>query len=522
MQITQALKRASAAQPKALATVCGGRRHTFAQVEQRVAGLAGALRGLGVQAGDRVGILSLNSDRYIETYMAVPWAGAAINPVNTRWSAAEIAYSLVDCDTRVLLIDDSFLPTLPELRARHPSLETVIHAGDALTPSGLLSYEALIGAALPVPDAGLGGQDLAGVFYTGGTTGFPKGVMLSHDALVYNALVFAAQGVARDGEVGLHVAPLFHMAGVALLNTLWAVGGTHVTMPVFEPLAALQALERECIATTVMVPTMIQMLVDHPQASSFDLSTLRRIGYGGSPISDALLERAAVRLPHVEFSQVYGMTELAPAATQLGPALHSAEARKRGKTVSAGQAVLGVDLRVVDAEGRTLPPGAVGEIIVRSPGVMLGYWGKPDETASVLQRAPNEGWMHTGDAGSLDEEGFLTIVDRVKDMIVTGGENVYSVEVEQAVAKHPAVAACAVIGVPDEDWGERVHAVVQLKPGAQADAEAIRVHCKTLIGDYKCPKSVEFVATLPVSGAGKVLKTRLREPYWVGHSRRVA
>ncbi|MBE0550405.1 MAG: long-chain fatty acid--CoA ligase [Rubrivivax sp.] len=522
MQITQALKRAAAARPGALATVCGGRRRTFAQVAQRVARLAGALHGLGVQADDRVGILSLNSDRYIETYLAVPWAGAAINPVNTRWSAAEIAYSLADCDTRVLLVDDPFMHMLPELRKRCASLRTLVHVGNGATPQGLLSYEALITATQPVADATLGGRDLAGVFYTGGTTGFPKGVMLSHDALVYNALVFAAQGVARDREVGLHVAPLFHMAGVALLNTLWTVGGTHVTMPAFEPLAALQALERERIATTVMVPTMIQLLVDHPQCAGFDLAMLRRIGYGGSPISDALLERAALRLPQVEFAQVYGMTELAPVATQLGPELHAPEGRARGKTVSAGQAVLGVDLRVVDPEGHPLPPGVVGEVIVRSPGAMLGYWGKPEETAKALQRAPNEGWMHTGDAGRLDEEGFLTIVDRVKDMIVTGGENVYSVEVEQVVARHRAVAACAVIGVPDDDWGERVHAVVQLKPGAQADADAIRAHCKTLIGGYKCPRSVEFVAALPVSGAGKVLKTQLRELHWAGCMRRVA
>lgn len=521
MQITQALKRAAAGRPEALAIVCGARRHTFSQVQGRVARLAAALRRTGVQPGDRVGVLSLNSDRYIESYMAVPWAGAAINPVNTRWSAAEIAYSLDDCDTRVLLIDDAFLPMLPELRERSRSLQTLIHVGDGATPPQLLSYEALIDGAEPIPDAGLGGQDLAGVFYTGGTTGFPKGVMLSHGGLVYNALVFAAQGVAREGEAGLHVAPLFHMAGVALLNTLWIVAGTHVTMQAFEPLAALQALERERIASTVMVPTMIQMLVDHPQTGTFDLSTLRRIGYGGAPISDALLERAAVRLPHVEFAQVYGMTELAPVATQLGPALHSPEARARGKTVSAGQAVPGVDLRVVDPEGRTLPAGAVGEIIVRSPGVMLGYWGKPQETAQALRRAPNEGWMHTGDAGRLDGDGFLSIVDRLKDMIVTGGENVYSVEVEQAVAKHPAVAACAVIGVPDEEWGERVHAVVQLKTGAQADAGGIRAHCRTLIGGYKCPKSVEFVTALPLSGAGKVLKTKLREPYWAGQGRRV-
>lgn len=522
MQITQALTRAAAAHPDALATVCGGRRRSFAQVAARVARAAGALQALGVRRGDRVGVLSLNSDSYIEAHMAVPWAGAAINPVNTRWSAAEIAHSLVDCDTRVLLVDDTFLPLLPQIYQQHPALRTVVHIGEGPTPSDLLPYEALIDDAQPVRDAGLGGRDLAGVFYTGGTTGSAKGVMLSHDALVFNALVFAAQGVARDGEAGLHLAPLFHMAGVALLNTLWAVAGTHVTLPAFEPLAGLQALARERIATTVMVPTMIQRLVDHPQAGDFDLGALRRIGYGGSPISEALLERAAARLPGVEFAQVYGMTELAPVATQLGPALHGPAGRARGLTATAGQAVPGVELRVVDAEGAVLPPGAVGEVLVRSPGVMLGYWGQPVETARALQREPHPGWMHTGDAGRLDEAGFLTLVDRVKDMIVTGGENVYSVEVEQALARHPAVAACAVIGVPDSTWGERVHAVVQLLPGAWADADGIQAHCRRLIGGYKCPRTLEFVAALPMSGAGKVLKTQLRAPHWAGHMRQVA
>jgi acyl-CoA synthetase (AMP-forming)/AMP-acid ligase II len=522
MRLTQLLQRAAGARPDAPATVCGGRRRTFAQVADRVARAAGALRALGVCSGDRVGVLALNSDRYVELHMAVPWAGAAINPVNTRWSAAEIAYSLDDCDTRVLLVDDSFLALLPELRARSRSLQTIVHIGDEETPAGLHGYEAMLAAGASVPDASRCGSDLAGVFYTGGTTGFPKGVMLSHDALGYNALMFAALGVARDAEPGLHVAPLFHMAGVVLLNALWTVGGTHVTLPAFEPAQALAALERERIATTFMVPTMIQRLVELPQLGDFDLCRLRRIGYGGSPISEALLERAATRLPHVEFAQGYGMTELAPTITFLPPALHTAEGRARGKLATAGLPVPGVELRVVDAGGQPLPAGAVGEIVVRSPGLMQGYWGKPQETAQALGRPPHVGWMHTGDAGRLDTEGFLTVVDRVKDMVVSGGENVYSAEVEQAVAKHPAVAACAVIGVPDDTWGERVHAVIVLQPGGQVDADALRAHCKALIASYKCPRSMECVAALPLSGAGKVLKATLREPHWAGRTRRVA
>ena len=522
MNITQALHRAVARQPNEVATICGGRRHTFSQFQDRVSRLAGALLGLDVGPGDRVGILSQNSDRYVEYFMGVPWAGAAVNPVNTRWSPAEIAYSLDDCDTKILLIDDAFLPLLPDLLGRSTSLRTLIHVGDGPTPEGMLSYEVLLSGASPVPDARRGGADLAGVFYTGGTTGFPKGVMLSHDSLCQNSLFAVAEGMASAGAVGLHAAPLFHIAAITVLGFLWTVGGTHVTLPTFTPLGVLETIERERIDTTVLVPTMIQMMVDHPDAASFDLSSLETMVYGASPINEALVERAVALMPTTNFIQIYGMTEMAPIMTILAGVFHTHEGRELGKIRSAGQPGIGIDVRIVDPEGHELPRGKVGEIIVLSPGVMLGYWNKPEETAKALARPGSEGWMHTGDAGRMDAEGFVFLVDRVKDMIVSGGENVYSVEVEQAVAKHPAVAACAVIGVPDDAWGERVHAVVVLRSGAEASDEDIRTHCKTLIGGYKCPRSVEFIAALPVNGAGKVLKTKLREPYWATRERKIA
>ncbi len=447
MKTTQALHRAVARQPNGMATICGGRRHTFSQFQDRVSRLASALLDLGVQEGDRVGILSHNSDRYVEYFMAVPWAGAAVNPVNTRWSPVEIAYSLDDCDTKVLLIDDPFLSMLPDILQRSNSLRTLIHVGDGPTPNGMVSYEAILADALPVPDAQRGGTDLAGVFYTGGTTGFPKGVMLSHDALCQNSLFAVAEGMARAGAVGLHAAPLFHIAAITVLGFLWTAGGIHVTLPTFTPLGVLEAIERERINTTVLVPTMIQMMVDHPDAASFDLSSLDTMVYGASPINEALVERAVALLPSTNFIQIYGMTEMAPIMTILPGVFHTQEGRELGKVRSAGQPGIGIDVLIVDPEGQELPRGEVGEIIVLSPGVMLGYWNKPEETAKALARPGREGWMHTGDAGRMDAEGFVFLVDRVKDMIVSGGENVYSVEVEQAVAKHPAVASCAVIGV---------------------------------------------------------------------------
>ena len=522
MQLTQALHRAVALRPNGIATICGSRRQTFAQFRNRVARLAGALRRLGVGAGDRVGILSLNSDRYVEAYMAIPWAGAAFNPINTRWSSAEIAYSLDDCDTRVLLVDDAFVPMAAELKQKSRSLATLIHGGDQPTPDGMLSYEALIAAQEPVPDANRHGKDLAGVFYTGGTTGHPKGVMVPHEALVFNGMVLANEGMARPGDIALHAAPMFHIADCCMSNAQWALGGTHVALPGFTPLAALQALQRERVTVVTLVPTMVQMVVDHPEAANFDLSSLRMLAYGGSPINEALLDRAQRLLSGAQFLQVYGMTELAPTISVLAPELHSVEGRGNGRLRSAGIPCTGISVRIVSPEGEDVPRGEIGEIIVRSPGVMLGYWGKPAETASALERAPNVGWMHTGDGGRIDESGFLYVVDRVKDMIISGGENVYSVEVEQAVAKHPAVAACAVIGVPDQQWGERVHAVVVLRAGMQATAEDIREHCKTLIGGYKCPRSAEFVTELPMTGAGKVLKRTLRQRHWQGQGREVS
>lgn len=449
MQITQPLKRALASRPEALATVCGERLRNVAQVHARVARLAGALRSLGVQGGCRVGVLATNSDRYVEAHMAVPWAGAVIHPMNTRWSAAEIAHALDDCDTRVLLIDEPFLPLLPELRQRSRALATLVHMGDGPTPQGLLPFEALISSAAPAPDANRGGSDLAGIFHTSGTTGPAKGVMLSHDALMFNALTLAAEGVVRAGERALHAVPLFHTAGVGLLNSTWAVGGTQVTLPTFEPLAALQLLEREAIQATVLLPAMMQTLADHSDTRRFDLSALRRLAYGGAPIGECLLARAAALLPHTEFSQVYGMAELAPTVTVLPPALHTEAGRARGKLRSAGQPALGVEVRVVDALGQGLPPGRRGELLVKSPGAMLGYWNRPEATRAALR----EGWVRTGDVAWLDDEGFVFIVGRVRDMLATGGEG-----------------------------GERVHAAVVLKPGAVASAEEVRAHCEALVG----------------------------------------
>ncbi len=475
MYLTQGLHRAVQQQPDEVMTIFGARRRTFRAVADRVARLAGALRELGVGDGDRVAMLALNSDRYNEYLLAVPWAGAVLNPVNFRWSVAEIAYSLRDSGSRVLPVDDVFAPMLPALRAAVPGL--------------------------------------AGLFYTGGTTGFAKGVMLSHANLGISWLGSAATGyMGRPGSRTLHAAPMFHLADLAFWGITVLVGGSHAILPGFDPAAVLSAIETEQVTDALLVPTMIQLLVDHPGIGRYNLSSLRGVVYGASPIPQPVLERAMKAFPSASFTQAYGMTELAPVATMLSPADHEA-----GRLRAAGRAAPHAEVRVVDADDAEVPTGTVGEIIVRGGHVMQGYWNQPDESAHALRG----GWMHTGDGGYLDEDGYLYVVDRLKDMIVSGGENVYSAEVENAVARHPAVAQCAVIGVPDPDWGERVHAVVVLRPGATLTAGELREHAKTLIAGYKAPRSMEIADALPLSGAGKVLKRELRQKYWGESERQV-
>ena len=513
MSIAQHLQRNARHTPDCESTIFGDRVRNWSETRDRVARLAGALRSLGVASGDRVAILSLNSDRYVEYLFAVPWADAVVNPINIRWSVGEIVYSLLDSDTSVLFVDDTFAPMLSELRAQAPGLRAVVHCGDGPTPEGTLDYERLIAEQSPVEDARRSGDALAGLFYTGGTTGHPKGVMLSHANLIVSAMAAAASGLLEADGRTLHAAPMFHLADLFTVLTRNILGGTHVIVPSFDPAAVATAIEKHQVTDTLLVPTMIQMLIDAPGADARDLGSLQRLIYGASPISDALLSRAAAALPDVHFTQAYGMTELAPLVTFLRPEEHADPVRRR----SAGRAGPHVEVRIVDADDHEVAPGVVGELVVRGGNVMLGYWNKPAETAEALRG----GWMHTGDGGYMDERGYVFLVDRIKDMIVSGGENVYSAEVENALATHPAVAQCAVIGVPDPELGERVHAVVVLRPGAVATQEELRAHCKTLIAGYKAPRTSEFALTLPLSGAGKVLKRELRAKYWPAAGRSI-
>ncbi len=510
MYLTQGLRRAAQIRPRAKAVVDGLRQWTWSEVLERVSRAAGMLRSLGMQEGDRVAVLSLNNAQYFKLLFAVPWAGGSVVPLNTRLIASEIDYILQDSGARFLFVDKTFSSLLGSLKCAL-QMRAVIQFDADRQSDGILPFEPLMLSSQPVDDALRGGDDLAGIYYTGGTTGRPKGVMLSHGNLVANATnVMIALGYDRDTNY-LHAPPMFHLADGCSTFGVTMQGGAHVFMPRFDPLVFLEMVQRERVTDVTLVPTMINMFLSHPRFAEFDLSSFRRIYFGAAPMPDGLLRRALATMPDVKFQQAWGMTELSPIATTMDPRFSVLEGPNAGRLRSCGQAVSTVEVRIADTSGNEAPRGEIGEVIVRGPTVMQGYWNQPEATAAALR----DGWMHSGDAGVMDEDGFLYIVDRLKDMIVTGAENVYSAEVENAISLMSEVAEVAVIGIPDETWGEAVHAIVVPRANCEITAEAVISHCRTHIAAYKAPRSVEIRATsLPLSAAGKILKTELRAPFW--------
>ena len=508
MSILQGLRRACQINPNGIATIDGDRRQTWRQLRDRVARFAGALRAAGVQRGDRVAILALNGDVYLEYFYATPWAGALVVPLNTRLAAPELIAILNDAGAVALLVDETFAAMLPALMPGLTTVRTVLVSGGSAPPAGAMSLNAAIDAAQPIDEADVSAGDLYGIFYTGGTTAASKGVMLSHANIVANATNMLTEVSFNPDSVYMHAAPMFHLADCSATFSLTMSGGTHTFVARFDPVAVLQAIQTLRITNSILVPAMIGMIVNAPAIGDYDLSSLIGLLYGGQSISEAVLRRALECLPNCAFTQAYGMTELSPVATFLSPRYHATEGPDSGRLRAAGRAAPTVEIKIADEDDREVARGTVGQICVRGPIVMQGYWNQPTLTAEALRG----GWMHTGDGGYMDEDGFVFVVDRIKDMIITGGENVYSAEVENAIYQHPAVAMCAVIGVPDEQWGERVHAVIALKPGQTTNESEIVAHCRARIAGYKCPRSVTVRSEpLPLSGAGKVLKTVLRK-----------
>ena len=522
MNLANLVRRAADRFPQGVATICGERRRDWFTVEGRIAQLAGALKNLGLAPGDRVALLALNSDRYLESLFASMWADGVVVPMNIRWSVAENLYSIEDSTPEVLLVDDIFLPHARAICEQTDQIKHVIYLGESETPADLLGtktlldYETLLAEAEPLPMGDRGGDDLAGIFYTGGTTGFPKGVMLSHANLLHSALYGLPEFDLDNEGVYLHAAPMFHLADGSQGVGVTLAGATHAFIPAFDPEATLRAIDTYRVTNILLVPTMLQMLFDHPRFADYDISSLELIVYGASPMPRALLERIMQTIPEVQLVQGYGQTELAPICTLLLPEDHQLDGPLAHRRSSVGRPAVGIEVKIVDDEIHRLPTGETGEIAVRGKNTMMGYWNKPEQTAATLV----DGWVLTGDAGYFDEDGYLYLIDRVKDMIITGGENVFSVEVENTLISHPGVEMAAVIGIPSEEWGESVHGIVIADPDNTPTEEELIAHCKERIAGYKCPKGITFRnEEFPLSGAGKVLKTELREPFWAGNTK---
>ena len=515
--LTQGLRRAVQTRPDGVATHFSGRLRTWRESAERVSRIAGALSALGVRRGDRVAILAWNSDRYLELMYAIPWIGAAMVPLNTRLATPEIEYILSDSSAVALFIDTAMSHHLTALAGKTPAVREVVWMDDMPSPEGMLRFEDLANYEA-VEDAGAADDELAGLFYTGGTTGRSKGVMLTHTNLVVNALNGVA-GIGFTAETTyLHAGPMFHLADGASSFGVTLSGGRHAFVPRFEPVEVLQAIQSEKVTHAQFVPTMINILVNHPRFGEFDIASLSLILYGASPMPEGILRKAMRLMPHVRLMHAYGMTEAAPIVTLLDPRYTTLDGPFAGRLKSCGKVALACEIKVVDGERKEVPTGTTGELAIRGANIMKGYWNKPDETAAVLE----DGWYYSGDGAYMDRDGFVYIVDRLKDMIISGGENVYSAEVENAISLMPEVGEVAVIGVPDERWGERVHAIIVPKPGAGLTAEQVMEHCHQQIAGYKCPRSVDFRDTpLPLSGAGKILKRELREPYWKGYTKAV-
>jgi long-chain acyl-CoA synthetase len=501
--------------PDEITLIDGDHRGTLAQHLDRTTRLASALRTeLGVGPGDRFAVMATNSHQYLELYHAAFLGAGVVNPLNLRLAPKELEFICQDSGTKVCFVDFLFANNVDAIREA-AGIEKVVLIGPDMDSPHDIAYEDLLAAGEPEIPAEPEETDPVVLMYTGGTTGLPKGVLLDQRAEMLNLYHIAmVVGLERE-RTYLHQTPMFHAASMGGVLGIPAAGATSVFVPLFDPGKVMETIEEHRVDWTVMVPTMIGMVLNHPEFRPERLATLRQLTYGASPMPAALLDRLLELYPDLELSQGYGMTEASAALTFLLPEDH----RRGGEVLrSAGRPLLGVTLSIQDEDGNVLPQGQTGEVCARAGNFMTEYWKRPEET----EHAFRGGWYHTGDAGYLDAEGYLYLVDRVKDMIVTGGENVYSSEVENAIASHPDVEQVAVIGIPSEQWGEAVHAVVVTREGATVTEETIIAHARQWIAGYKVPKSVELRSEpLPLSGALKVLKRELRAPFWEGHDRGV-
>lgn len=501
--------------------VDGSERFTYAEFGQRTNRLANALLANGLQAGDRVACLAYNSYPLLEGYYGVIEAGGILLPINIRLTPDEIAYILNDAGVSYLLVDQDFVGLLESLESRLRRCPYVVWLSGRPEGRPEPMYDSWLddASADPPPEVEIDENAVAELFYTSGTTGRPKGVMLTHRNLYLHAMTILSRLIADESDVQLHSIPLFHVNGWGTPQYLTAVGGRHVMMRKFDPGEALRLIETEDVTRMLAVPTMLNMLLEHPDIDTRNLSSLRFINIGGAPAAPDMVRRAEAAFGCPVFAG-YGLSETTPVLTvAVNKSYLKDEEGRIERQASTGMPLLGVDLRIVDDVGNALPWDGQheGEIVVRSNVVMKGYWGDEESTRAVLR----DGWFHTGDIATVDSEGYVLIVDRKKDIIISGGENISSVEIEKVLYSHPGVLESAVVGVPDERWGEVPRALITLRADSTVTEAEILEFCRTRMAPFKAPKSVEFFTSLPKGGTGKILKARLREPYWSAQSKRV-
>lgn len=515
MSPVRIIKRAVKLYPKKIAVVDQNIRWTYQEVYQRVCKVVHAVNGLNISSGGRVAILDYNTYRYMELYFGMAMSGRVLLPLNIRLSADEYAYILENSEAEAMIFHADFKPVIEKIRNKFPNLKFFIAEGSAEENWISGTYEFLIDQAdaSPVSYEPDDENAMLNLYYTSGTTGRPKGVMLTHRNIYANALTTIISFKLEDATVWYHIAPLFHLADAFYIWSVTYQGGRHVMLRQFNPKAVLRTIESEKITAAMMVPTMINFLLNEPDIAQYNLSSLQWVMVGGAPMSPANAKRMMERMG-CRYVSGYGLTETTPLLTvgNLKDTLAQCqEDEKMAYITRTGLEVVGVDLRVVDMTDNDVPwdNHTVGQIIVRGDNVMAGYWKLPEETAKAIQN----GYFYTGDLAVVDGEGYVFIVDRAKDIIISGGENISSVAVENVIYTHPAVLECAVIAQPDEKWGELPKAIISLKPGMQLTEEELIAFCREKLAKFQVPRFVQFVKELPKTGSGKVLKVQLRNMY---------
>jgi fatty-acyl-CoA synthase len=519
------LRRAARLFPDKIAVVDGERRYSYHRLATRVNRLSNALRQMGVNRGDKVAVLSPNSHRMLEAFFAVPQLGAILTPLNYRLTTHEFAYILAHSEAKIVLVDWEYSHQLAPLVEKLQGVQHYVLLRDTETPTAAIparDYEELLAEASPQfpQPVDVAETDIATLNYTSGTTARPKGVMLSHRACVTAALNYLVSLNVRPTDVYLHTLPMFHANGWGGIWALCGLGGTQVCLRRVEAQTVFELMQQEGVTLACAAPTVLVTLANFPRAREYRLAPGIRIGTGGSPPAAAVLRH--MEALGIEVIHLYGLTETGPFLTscEWQPAWNTLDVAERYRLKARqGIAQLLTDVRVMDEEMREVPQDGktVGEIVARGNNVMEGYFKQPQETAEAMRG----GWFHTGDLAVVHADGYIEIVDRAKDVIVSGGENISSVEVEAMLYEHPAVLEAAVIGVPDGTWGEAPKALVVLKPGQHLEARALIAFCRERMAHFKAPKSVEFITALPKTATGKIQKFALREPYWQGHAKRV-